>query len=123
MGHPPGLWREQLLTDADAVSETQQSDIVPTGDRWFCRRISVINDTSLNADCQVSIETASYNHLLHRFRQLPANEMESEDLSIWLHEGERLRFAWTDVISGDRLQAFITGIKRYGRDTVFEEVA
>lgn len=115
MSAPPGIWRERIITDADATTEEQLSDIVPDGDRWYIRRIAVMNNTTLNSDAVVYIKTATHDHMLHIFTELPINRPETEDLGCWLREGEQILVSWSGVASGDRLTTDITGVKRYGR--------
>lgn len=108
-----GMWREQLTETTSATTHTCYSETVPDGSRWYLERVTVRNADRQNSDCLVSIDNPAHDHPLYYFANMGDNVAESKRIPCWLVEGERLKFAFADVQSGDTLHIHITGQKRY----------
>lgn len=108
-----GRWRERLKDSASDTTLTVYAEYVPPGERWWCQRVAVRNNTTASADVEVGIETGGYFHVLYFFSNLTVNTWGSQPLEVWLLEGERLRFDWSGIVSGEVVEAHISGVRRF----------
>lgn len=113
MSAPMGVWQERLLSDVTATTHTQYSDIVPNGEAWYLRRVAVRNNTTLGSSALVTIDNGSFSIDVHRFNSLDIDKPESEDIGLWLREGERVQVDWSDIVSGDRVTTALLGVKKF----------
>lgn len=107
------IWRERLTAIAGGTTHTQWADAVKREEAKHLDYIAVRNNTTDNADCLVGIYDGAYLHILYYFKNLTAGEWASIRRVIWLREGERLRFDWTGIVDGERLDIHLTGYREY----------
>lgn len=91
------------------------TDKVREGERWYLERVAVLNDTTSNADCEMSIEQRAYSHHILQITDVTAGEWSSERVCVWIFPGERLCFRWDGVTSGDNIKVHLTGLVRFER--------
>jgi hypothetical protein len=107
-----GRWRERLKDTASDTTLSVLSERVPPKERWYVQRVAARTDSQSNATLEVGIETGGYFHVLYFFDYFFPGEWDSEPIEVWLFEGEYLRFDWSSIVSGDVVEAHITGVKR-----------
>lgn len=86
---------------------------VPEGERWFIALLSFSCDTTDNADIIVSIDGHGYDHVITSELNMVAGEWYHYKPQLWLESGERLKFSWDGIVSGEVCEVHITGHIRY----------
>jgi len=102
---------ERVVGDATATTLSTTSNRVPERETWLIQHIAVYNDTTDDAECQVSIDLSGFNHVIATTGPLAATEYYAIQLDLLLMPRDRLRFDWTSIASGDHLEMHITGIR------------
>jgi len=105
--------RRKIKATASATTHTAETTRVKTGETWFIDLIALRNQTRANSDVIVSVQNHGYDHVIGQSLNLSDNVWTTIDRETRLFEGEYLKFAWADVVSGDVLDMHITGHKHY----------
>jgi hypothetical protein len=108
-----GVWRERVSGVASDVTHTFYSEPVSEGEMWWLKGTCVMNRTTAASTCLIYIDAGTHLHPLAYPSLTNENYPYFNTIETWLREGERLRFDWTGIASGEVLQAFIMGIKAH----------
>ncbi len=108
-----GVWRERLTSVASGTEHVQESDKIPELEWRYLECVGIRNDTTVGSKCLAGIWDGAYLHTLYYFDNVGANVWTTVVRQLWLRPGERLRFEWSNITSGDRLDIHISGHRQY----------
>lgn len=113
-----GEWQSQHVrhrhkATASDTTLTHYGDYVPPYLKVYVALIAFRCSTTANADVVISIDGHGYDHVVGSQINMTATEWYYYRPQLWLTQNERLKFDWDGIVSGEVVEAHVTGHYQY----------